>query len=31
MPPGKFHLKKVSNGQFHFNLLASNGQVILSS
>ena len=31
MPPGKFQLKKVSNGQFHFNLLASNGQVILSS
>lgn len=29
--PGKFHLKKGSNGQFHFNLLASNGQVILSS
>lgn len=28
---GKFHLKKSSNGQFHFNLLASNGQVILSS
>jgi uncharacterized protein YegP (UPF0339 family) len=31
MSPGKFHLKKASNGQFHFNLLASNGQVILSS
>jgi len=28
---GKFNLKKSSNGQFHFNLLASNGQVILSS
>lgn len=28
---GKFHLKKASNGQYHFNLLASNGQVILSS
>lgn len=28
---GKFHLKKGSSGQFHFNLLASNGQVILSS
>lgn len=28
---GKFQLKKSSNGQFHFNLLASNGQVILSS
>ncbi|MCF7201343.1 YegP family protein [Pseudomonas oligotrophica] len=28
---GKFQLKKASNGQFHFNLLAGNGQVILSS
>lgn len=28
---GKFQLKKSSNGQFHFNLLASNGQVVLSS
>ena len=28
---GKFHLKRASNGQFHFNLLASNGQVVLSS
>ncbi|QLF93271.1 YegP family protein [Pseudomonas sp. ABC1] len=28
---GKFHLKKAQNGQFHFNLLASNGQVILTS
>ena len=28
---GKFVLKKASNGQFHFNLQASNGQVILSS
>ena len=28
---GKFRLKKGSNGQFHFNLEASNGQVILSS
>jgi uncharacterized protein len=28
---GKFVLKKASNGQFHFNLNASNGQVILSS
>jgi uncharacterized protein YegP (UPF0339 family) len=31
MSPGKFQLKKASNGQFHFNLLAGNGQVILSS
>lgn len=28
MSPGKFQLKKVSNGQFHFNLLATNGQVV---
>lgn len=28
---GKFALKKSSNGQFHFNLHAGNGQVILSS
>lgn len=28
---GKFVLKKASNGQFHFNLHASNGLVILSS
>jgi hypothetical protein len=28
---GKFVLKKATNGQFHFNLNASNGQVILSS
>lgn len=28
---GKFRLKKGSNGQFHFNLEASNGQVILTS
>ncbi len=28
---GKFVLKKTSNGNFHFNLLASNGQVIASS
>jgi len=27
----KFHLKKASNGQFHFNLLAGNGEIILSS
>lgn len=28
---GKFELKKSKNDKFHFNLLASNGQVILSS
>lgn len=28
---GKFELKKAKDGQFHFNLLASNGQVILAS
>jgi uncharacterized protein YegP (UPF0339 family) len=28
---GKFDLKKSSSGQFHFNLKAGNGQVILSS
>lgn len=28
---GKFHLKKASDGQFHFNLLAANGEIILSS
>lgn len=28
---GKFQLKKASNGEFHFNLLAGNGQVILQS
>jgi uncharacterized protein YegP (UPF0339 family) len=27
----KFHLKKASNEQFHFNLLAGNGEIILSS
>ena len=29
--PGKLELKKAKNGQFHFNLKASNGEVILSS
>ena len=29
--PGKFELKTAKNGKFHFNLKASNGQVILSS
>jgi uncharacterized protein len=28
---GKFVLTKTSSGQFHFNLLASNGKVIASS
>lgn len=29
--PGKFELKKSSNGQYHFHLKATNGQVILAS
>jgi len=28
---GKFELKESSNGQYHFNLKAGNGQIILSS
>ena len=28
---GKFVLKKGSSGKFHFNLVASNGQVIATS
>ena len=28
---GKFELKVGKNGKFHFNLLAGNGQIILSS
>ena len=28
---GKYVLKKSSNGKFHFNLLAGNGQIIASS
>lgn len=28
---GKFVLKVAKNGKFHFNLLASNGQVIATS
>jgi hypothetical protein len=28
---GKFELKKGSSGKFHFNLLATNGQVIATS
>ncbi|MFZ5956702.1 YegP family protein [Pseudomonas knackmussii] len=27
----KYHLKKASDGQFHFNLHASNGEVVISS
>lgn len=27
----KFHLKKASDGQLHFNLLAANGEIVLSS
>ncbi|MEX6501985.1 YegP family protein [Pseudomonas zhanjiangensis] len=27
----KFHLKTAKDGQFHFNLLAGNGEVILTS
>ena len=27
----KFHLKTAKDGQFHFNLLAGNGEIILSS
>ena len=28
---GKFQLKKGNSGKYHFNLLASNGQVIATS
>jgi uncharacterized protein YegP (UPF0339 family) len=28
---GKFVLKKSSNGKYHFNLVATNGQIIASS
>lgn len=28
---GKFELKLAKSGQYHFNLLASNGQIILQS
>jgi uncharacterized protein YegP (UPF0339 family) len=28
---GKFQIKKGSSGKYHFNLLASNGQVIATS
>ena len=29
--PGKFEIKKARNGQYHFNLKAANGEIILSS
>lgn len=29
--PGKYELKKAKDGQFHFNLKSSNGEIILSS
>lgn len=29
--PGKFEIKKAKDGQFHFNLKAANGEIILSS
>ncbi len=29
--PGKFELKKAKNGEFYFNLKASNGETILTS
>ncbi len=28
---GKFELKQAKNGEYHFNLLAGNGQIILTS
>ncbi len=28
---GKFELKTTNSGQFHFNLLAANGQIIMQS
>ncbi|QRY80210.1 YegP family protein [Pseudomonas sp. PDNC002] len=28
---GKYHLRKASDGQFHFNLHASNGEIVLTS
>jgi len=31
MAQGTFELKKAANGKFHFNLKASNGQVIAQS
>ncbi len=29
--PGKYELKKAKDGQFHFSLVATNGQIILAS
>jgi uncharacterized protein YegP (UPF0339 family) len=29
--PGKFVIKKGSSGQFHFNLVSTNGQVVATS
>ena len=29
--PATFQIKKARNGKFHFNLLATNGEIILSS
>lgn len=29
--PAKFEIKRAKDGKFHFNLLASNGEIILSS
>ena len=31
MAIGYYEIKKAKNGQFHFNLKASNGEIILSS
>jgi len=31
MATGSFELKKAANGEYHFNLKASNGQVIAQS
>lgn len=29
--PGKFVIKKGSSGQFHFNLVSANGEVVVTS
>lgn len=29
--PAKFHIKKAKNGEFYFNLLAANSEIILTS
>ncbi len=31
MSSGHYEIKKAKNGQYHFNLKASNGEIILSS